>query len=273
MESVFTPFPIAPMADPLQLLSLFVLALVAGTIDAMAGGGGLLTVPGLMATGIPPVSALATNKFQAIFSSMSATLHFWREGRLELRALWRPAVMSMLGAASGAASLSFVDPGLLKALVPFLLIGVCGWLLLSQDFGREPGPARLPFWLVGFTFVPLIGAYDGFFGPGTGTFFALGLVALLGIGLDQATAQAKLYNFMSNLGALAFFLVKGHIVWPFAIVMACGMMAGGSLGARLVIRHGTGLIKPLLIVMSLVMSLRLLWQQGTLAQIWGMFGA
>lgn len=260
------------MGDPLQLAGLFALALVAGTIDAMAGGGGLLTVPGLMATGIPPISALATNKFQAIFSSFSASLHFWRQGRIDLKALWRPALMSMAGAMCGAASLSFVDPATLRLLVPFFLIGICGWMLLSQDFGRHPGPARLPFFVVSFTFVPLIGAYDGFFGPGTGTFFALGLVALLGISLDQATMQAKLYNFMSNAGALAFFLVKGHIVWSYGIVMACGMMAGGSLGARLVIRHGTGLIRPLLIVMSLAMSLRLLWQNGTLQQLWAAAG-
>lgn len=260
------------MADPLHLAGLFVLALVAGTIDAMAGGGGLLTVPGLMATGIPPISALATNKFQAIFSSASATVHFWRSGRLDLRACWRPAVMSMLGAIAGAASLTLIDPGTLRALVPFFLIGVCGWLLLSEDFGREPGPARLSFLVTAVTFVPLIGAYDGFFGPGTGTFFALGLVALLGIGLDQATMQAKLYNFASNLGALAFFLINGKIVWPFAIVMACGMVTGGSIGAHLVLRHGTGLIKPLLIVTSLAMSARLLWQQGIPQQLWASFG-
>lgn len=260
------------MHDPLQLAGLFVLALAAGTIDAMAGGGGLLTVPGLMATGIPPISALATNKMQAIFSSLSATVHFWRSGRLDLRACWRPALMSMLGAVGGAASLTFIDPGTLRSLMPFFLIGVCGWLLLSEDFGHNPGPARLSFAATGFTFVPLIGAYDGFFGPGTGTFFAIGLVTLLGIGLDQATMQAKLYNFMSNLGALLFFLVEGHIVWPFAIVMACGMIVGGSIGARLVLRHGTRLIKPLLIATSLAMSVRLLWQNGTLQQIWSFFG-
>jgi uncharacterized protein len=260
------------MADPYQLAGLFVLALVAGTIDAMAGGGGLLTVPGLMATGIPPIAALATNKMQAIFSSLSATVHFWRSGRLNLRACWHPALMSMAGAACGAASLTFIDPGTLRTLVPFFLIGVCGWLLLSEDFGKKPGRARLSFAATSFTLVPLIAAYDGFFGPGTGTFFAFGLVTLLGIGLDQATMQAKLYNFMSNLGALLFFLASGHIVWPFAVVMACGMIVGGSIGARLVLRHGTGLIKPILIVMSLAMSARLLWQQGTLQQIWTAFG-
>ncbi len=256
------------MFEPFQLLGLFVLALVAGTIDAMAGGGGLLTVPGLMATGIPPISALATNKMSAIFSPLSATWHFWRSGRIAIGKRWRPAMLSLLGAACGAAGLSFIDPGVLKALVPFLLIGICGWLLLSEDLGKTPGEARLSFAVTSMTLIPLVAAYDGFFGPGTGTFFALGLVGLAGFTLDQATIEAKLYNLMSNLGALLFFLAKGHVVWPFAIVMACGMVTGGAIGARLVLKHGTGLIRPLLIVMSLAMSLRLLWQNGTLAQWW-----
>jgi hypothetical protein len=260
------------MFDPLLLLGLFVLALVAGTIDAMAGGGGLLTVPGLMATGIPPVSVLATNKMSGIFSPLSATWHFWRQGRIDILKLWRPALLALVGAACGAASVSFVNPAALKQLVPFLLMAICGWLLLSEDLGKVPGKARFSFAVVSVTLIPLVAAYDGFFGPGTGTFFALGMVGLAGFTLDQATIEAKLYNLMSNLGALLFFLVKGHIVWPFAIVMACGMVAGGAIGARLVIRHGTGLIKPLLIVMSLAMSVRLLWQNGTLAQWAAMVG-
>jgi uncharacterized membrane protein YfcA len=260
------------MYDPLQLLGLFVLALVAGTIDAMAGGGGLLTIPGLMATGLPPVTVLATNKFQAIFSSASATYHFWKSGRLPVLKLWKPALASMLAAAAGAASLTFINPGLLRDMVPFLLIGICGWLLLSDDLGKEPGAARVKFSVLAVTLVPLVGFYDGFFGPGTGTFFAMGMVALGGFALDQATMRAKLFNFMSNLGALIFFLFTGHIVWIIAIVMACGMVTGGAIGARLVLKHGTGLIKPLLIVTSLAMSVRLLWQNGTLAAWASAFG-
>jgi uncharacterized membrane protein YfcA len=253
------------MFDPLQLFGLFVLALVAGTIDAMAGGGGLLTIPGLMATGLPPVTALATNKFQAIFSPLSAAWHFWRSGRLPVLKLWKPALFAMLGSACGAASLTFINPGVLRNLVPFFLMAICGWLLLSDDLGKEPRTARMKLSMFAVSVVPLIAFYDGFFGPGTGTFFAMSMVGLAGLALDQATMQAKLYNFMSNLGALIFFLFTGHIVWIVAIVMACGMVTGGAIGARLVLKHGTGLIKPLLIVTSLAMSVRLLWQNGTLA--------
>lgn len=256
------------MTDPLQLFGLFVLALIAGTIDAMAGGGGLLTIPGLMATGLPPISVLATNKMSAIFSPLSAAYHFWKAGRLDIVKLWKPALLSGLGAACGAASLTFIDPGLLKQLVPFFLIAICGWLLLSEDLGKTEGPVRVKFAVLAVSLVPLIGFYDGFFGPGTGTFFAMSMVGLAGLTLDQATVHAKLFNFMSNLGALIFFLFTGHIVWIIAVVMACGMVAGGALGARLVLRHGTALVKPILIVMSLAMSARLLWQNGTLATLW-----
>lgn len=255
------------MFDPVLLSGLFLLALIAGTIDAMAGGGGLLTVPGLMATGLPPVSVLATNKMSAIFSPISACYHFWRAGRLNITKLWRPALLSASGAALGAATISLVNPNILKQLVPFFLMAICGWMLLSADFGKAPSKPKISHALAGMTLVPLVGFYDGFFGPGTGTFFALGMVGLAGLTLDQATVEAKLFNLMSNLGALIFFLVKGHIVWSFAIVMACGMVTGGAIGAKLVLKHGTGLIKPLLIVTSLAMSLRLLWQNGTLAGI------
>jgi len=258
--------------DPLYLSGLFAIALVAGTIDAVAGGGGLLTLPALMATGIPPISALATNKAQAIFSSFGATLHFWRKGRIDLAALKRPALMSFLGAVAGAACVSFVDPATLKALVPFLLIAICVWLAFNPRVGEGSRP-RFSLAVIGLTLVPLIGFYDGFLGPGTGTFFALGLVGLAGLSLDEATIEAKLCNFMSNLGALAFFLFAGHIVWLYGAVMAVGMMAGGQIGARLVLRHGTGLIRPLLIVTSLGMSIRLLWQSGTIAQLWALIAA
>jgi uncharacterized protein len=251
------------MVDPLQLFGLFVLALVAGTIDAMAGGGGLLTIPGLMATGLPPISVLATNKMSAIFSPLTASYHFWKSGRLPILKLWKPALLAMLAAMCGAASLTVIDPGMLRQLVPFFLIAICGWLLMSDDLGKEPGTSRMKFATVAVTVVPLIAFYDGFFGPGTGTFFAMSLVGLAGLALDSATMQAKLYNVMSNFGALMFFLFSGHIVWIIALVMASGMIAGGAIGARLVLKHGTGLIKPLLIVTSLTMSARLLWQNGT----------
>lgn len=251
----------------LTLAGLFLLAVVSGTIDAMAGGGGLLNVPALMATGLNPVTALATNKLQGIFSSLSATLHFWRKGHLRLRDHIVPGLAAFFGAIIGAASLSFIDPQILKIIVPFLLIGIAIWLLLSPKLGDMPKKARLSFAAGAVTLIPLIGFYDGFFGPGAGTFYALGIVALLGLNLNQATMRAKIYNFMSNLGGLIFFLFTAHIAWAAGGVMIVGTILGGNIGARLVVKHGTGLIKPMLVVMSLGMSIKLLWQQGLIQKI------
>lgn len=241
-----------------MLAGLFGLALVAGTVDAMAGGGGLLTVPGLMVTGLNPLSVLATNKAQAVFSPFSAAAHFWRKGALDLRANLLPAVASFFGAMGGAVAVSAVGQGALKTLVPYLLIGIALWLLFSPKLGEVTRKARIYPTVFFLTYVPAIGFYDGFLGPGTGTFFSLGMVGLMGLTLQDATVRARLYNFASNLGALLFWIFSGHIVWIYGIVMAVGMLIGGNIGARLVLKHGTALIKPLLVAISLAMSLKLL---------------
>ena len=245
-------------ADFLTYGGLFVLALVAGTVDAMAGGGGLLTVPGLFATGLEPVSVFATNKVQGIFSSLSATVHFWRQGKLNLRENALPAFASFAGAAGGAASLTLVDPQFLRDAVPYLLIAVAIWVLFSPKLGHVESTARLRPEVYGLTLVPIIGFYDGFFGPGTGTFFALSMVALRGHTLSEATVRAKLFNLASNVGALSVFIFSGHIAWAYGLVMAVGMIIGGNIGARLVLKHGTALIRPLLVIVSIAMSIRLL---------------
>jgi uncharacterized membrane protein YfcA len=257
------------MEDPslLTLLWLFALALVAAIVDAMAGGGGLLTVPGLLATGIDPVSALATNKFQGVFGPLSATLHFRKKQRIKLRKQWLPAVAAFLGGALGAFCVTQISPEALKTLLPILLIALAVWVLLQPRLGEIAKKARISAITYGLIFAPVIGFHDGFIGPGTGSFFALSGVALLGLTLDEATIRAKLYNFMSNLGPLCVFLIAGKVIWIYGCVMAVGTMIGGNIGARLILAHGTKLVKPILVVMSLLMSAKLLWQQGILQKL------
>jgi uncharacterized protein len=249
------------------LILLFALAVFAGLIDTMAGGGGLLVVPGLMAAGLDPVSAFATNKFQAIFGTASATAHFWRKGRVSLKKHLLPAIVAFLSSIGGAVALTRLDPGLLKAAVPFILISIASLLLIKPDLGDVPRRALLSPFAGTLTLVPLVGLYDGFFGPGTGTFFALGAVAILGSTLEEATILAKIYNFASNLGGLLFLASDGHAVWTFGAVMALGTLIGGNLGARLVLKHGVSIIKPFVVAMSLAMSVKLLWQQGTIQEV------
>jgi len=248
--------------DLVALLLLFLLALIAGTIDAMAGGGGLLTVPGLLATGIDPVSALGTNKFQGCFGTAAATFRFWMLGKLALCEHVTGVGATLAGALAGAIAVFFIPPQHLRTFIPFLLIGVALWVLCQPKLGEVARKARLSPLAYSLTILPLIGFYDGFLGPGTGSFYALSAVALLGLRLEEATARAKLFNFMSNLAPTLYFAAQGKIVWLYAAAMVPGMILGGTLGAHLVLRHGAKLIRPMLVVMSLAMSVKLLWDQG-----------
>lgn len=257
------------MEDPafLTYVLLFILALVAGTIDAMAGGGGLLNIPGLMATGLDAVPAMATNKFQGVFGTAAAAYRFWREGKLVLKQCLAGAALAFFGSVLGAYAVTQVAPDNLKLFIPFLLMAIAFWVLLSPRLGDVDARPRLSLRAYTVLFTPLIGFYDGFLGPGAGSFFALSMVFFLGLKLDIATARAKFFNFMSNLGPLLFFLFAGKIVWPFALVMTAGNIIGGNLGARLVITYGTSLIRPLLVLTSLAMSIKLLHQQGVFEKV------
>ncbi len=250
------------MSDPTLILGLlFALALVAGMVDAIAGGGGLITVPALLWAGLPPVQALATNKAQGVFGTFAATAGFIRCGAIDLRRSLPAVVCTFVGAAVGAVTVQVLSTDLLARLVPVLLIGFAVYFLLSPRVSdvrsrRRIGP--IPFaLLIGLG----VGWYDGFFGPGTGTLFAFAYVALLGEGLRGATAHAKLLNFTSNLAALLLFSTGAHIAWDLALVMAAGQLMGGWIGAHLVLRHGARLIRPVLVVVSLAVSAKLLWEQ------------
>lgn len=239
---------------------MFMLALGAGLVDAIAGGGGLITVPALLWAGLPPVAALATNKAQAVWGSFAATAHFVREGAIDLKRAAFMVACTFAGSALGALLVQHLGSELLARLVPVLLIAFALYFLFSPRVSDLDSRQRIGLSVFALTVGFGIGFYDGFFGPGTGTFFAMGFVALLGFGMRRATAHAKLLNFTSNLAALLLFLLGGHVVWSLALIMAGGQLAGGWLGAHLVLRHGTRLIKPVLVVASLAISAKLLMQ-------------
>lgn len=243
----------------LELAPLLVgLALLAGLIDAIAGGGGLITVPLLLWVGLSPVEALATNKAQAVWGSFAATANFVRRGAVDLRGAARTVACTFAGAAAGALLVQHLATDLLERLVPLLLIGFALYFLFSPRVSDIDSQHRIGETAFALVIGTAVGFYDGFFGPGTGTFFAMGYVALLGYGLRRATAHAKLMNFTSNLAALLIFLFGGHVVWAVALMMAAGQLVGGWIGAHLVLRHGAPLIRPVLVTASLAVSLKLL---------------
>jgi uncharacterized membrane protein YfcA len=239
---------------------LFLLALAAGLVDAMAGGGGLITVPALLWSGLDPVSALATNKAQAVFGSFTATANFVYRGTVDLRRARLSVLCTFIGAGSGALLVQYLGGELLSRLIPLLLMAFALYFLFSPRVSDVDSHNRIGEPAFALLVGTGIGFYDGFFGPGTGTFFAMAFVALLGYNLRRATAHAKLLNFTSNLAALLLFIAGGHVVWRIGLVMGVGQLIGAWVGSHLVLRHGTRLIRPVLVLASMAVSLKLLLQ-------------
>jgi len=236
---------------------LMAVAFVAGVIDALAGGGGLLTIPALMAAGIAPVAAIATNKLQSSFGTASAVYAFARKGRIDFRRFRKPALAAFAGSALGAWTLQRVSPAFLSGLIPLLLIAMVVYFALAPKASEEDRHSRLgPAALIGF--VAAIGFYDGFFGPGTGAFLTTALVALFGMGLVSATAHTKFLNLSSNVAALIALILGGKVLWTLGLLMALSSVLGGQLGAHLALRVGAKVIRPLLLVMSSLLTAKLL---------------
>jgi len=245
--------------DPLILLALGAVGLLAGFVDAIAGGGGLVALPALLSAGLPPVAALATNKLQGSIGTAIASLTYWRRGLVKLRPLLPSMAVTFAGSLLGAFTVKGIDTSLLSLAVPVALIGIAVYFAFAPKLTDADRHARLrfPAWVPVMGFA--IGYYDGIFGPGTGSFLTMGFVTLFGLGLTRAAGHTKILNLMSNLGALALFLPSGDVVWPVAIVMAAGQIAGGYLGARTGIRFGARLIRPLIITVSVILALRLIF--------------
>ena len=242
----------------LILLFLFAAAMLAGFIDAIAGGGGMVTIPAMLLAGLPPLQVLGTNKLQSLFGSGSASLAYARHGHVDLRGQLPMALMAALGAALGALLATVVPAWVLKAILPFLLIGIALYFGFKPEIGEVDRHRRLSTTAFALTFVPVIGFYDGVFGPGTGSFLMLGFIALAGYGVLKATAHTKFLNFGSNLGAFVVFLAHGAILWKVGLVMGAGQFLGAQLGSRYAMKRGAKIIKPLLVIVSLALAVRLL---------------
>jgi len=243
----------------LLLPILFGAAFVAGLIDAIAGGGGLITVPVLMGIGLPPQVVLGTNKLQASFGSGSAMLHFVRAGTVKMSDCWTGILWTAIGAALGVWAVQLLDATVLKQMIPWLLAVIAVYTLFSPRLGADDSHARMKPGLFYLLFGISIGFYDGFFGPGTGSFWTMALMLLLGCSMMRATATTKVMNFTSNFVALIFFLAVGQVRFVEGIVMGVGQFLGARVGSRLVITRGTAFIRPVFITMVLALVARLIY--------------
>jgi uncharacterized membrane protein YfcA len=246
------------MLDAWTYAALTVVAAIAGCVDAIAGGGGLIVIPALLFAGVPPLQSLGTNKLQSVCGTAIALRNYWRSGLVE----WRPnrstAVMVFAGAVAGAIIVQLIQTRVLNLIVPLLLVGAALYVLLSPRMTDDDAHHRLSR----AAYIPVggaIGFYDGFFGPGAGTFYTTSLVALRGYGLTKATAVTKLVNLTSASASLLLFAFGGHIAWLLGLCMAVGAMAGGWVGSHTALRFGARLIRPLLVIISLALTSRLIW--------------
>jgi hypothetical protein len=241
-------------------LMLILAAFVAGFVDSIAGGGGLIAMPMLLIAGASPLEALATNKLQGAFGAGTATLAYARAGHVRLKDQLGMAAVSALAAALGALVAKAMPADVLRIIMPVILVAVAAFFALKPGLSDMDRAQRLSHSAFTFTAVPLIAAYDGFFGPGTGSFFMLAFVMLAGFGMLKATAHTKLLNFASNIGSLAIFIPSGAMWWGVGIGMGLAQIAGATLGAKMAMKIGARLIKPLIVTVSIAMALRLLWQ-------------
>jgi len=240
------------------LLLLFLTGFLAGMVDAVAGGGGLITLPVLLAVGLGPTEALATNKLQGSFGTLSSSLYFVRRNMVNPKEIGFLIACTFVGSALGTLLVRHLNTELLIRVIPVLLIMTAlyfwfGPRLREQTTGPKTGSS-----VFALTVGVGVGFYDGFFGPGAGSFFAVGFVALLGFNLVQATAHTKVLNFTSNFASLLVFAFAGYCVWSVGLVMAAGQLIGARVGARLVILKGGRIIRPLIVIVSLLISLKLL---------------
>lgn len=245
------------LAQDYLLPILFFTGLLAGTVDAIAGGGGLISVPVLFSIGIPPHLALGTNKLQGCFGTAIATYSYYRQGWLKRQGLVKGIVYSFIGAVLGAIVSQYLSSAILKKIIPVLLFLVLLYTFFSPKLGsieEKPKMTENGFY---FIFGSLLGFYDGFFGPGTGSFWLFLLVFFLGQNLLKATAYTKVFNLNTNLAAIICFALGNNIDYKLAFFMAIGQVIGGWLGAYLAIRKGVKLIRPifLLVVTSTIITL------------------
>ena len=241
---------------------LFVVALLAGFVDSIAGGGGLITVPALLAIGLSPAQALATNKLQSSSGALTASLYFVRRGVVKLKDMRLAIAMTFAGSALGTILVQTIDASVLAKIIPFLLMGIAAYFIFSRSTGDdEKRVAKITMPVFSCTAAMAIGFYDGFFGPGTGSFFAIAFVSLLGFSLTRATAHTKVLNCTSNIASLLFFILGGQVVWAVGGIMIFGQFIGARLGSRMVMTRGQQIIRPMIVIISLVMTGKLMWEQ------------
>lgn len=241
---------------------LITVAFVAGFLDTLAGGGGLLTLPALILSGMPPLAALGTNKLQGTMGTATATFVMLRTRRVGWKEVKLLMQAAFLGSALGTVAVQFINTAILNFVIPTVLVLTAIYFLvvpLDKLGGHRP---RISMAVYRKMVVPFIGCYDGMFGPGTGSFFALSGVSLRGQGLIDATAVAKTLNFSTNIASLVVFAVAGKVVWMVGILMMLGQFSGAWVGSYCLLKIDARYLRLLVVLMCLAMLVRYGYSSG-----------
>lgn len=237
--------------NPLFLLLFFFTGLFSGFIDSIAGGGGLISVPVLLMTGMPPQMVLGTNKFQASFGSFTSAYNYISKGIIGLRECVWGIVFTFTGSATGSFLVQQISADFVRHLIPFMLIPIALYTFFGGSFSENRNQ-RMPLNLFFFIFGLLLGFYDGFFGPGTGSFWTAALLFFMGFELTRATGATKVMNFTSNVTALGLFVIGGNIDYRTGLIMAVGTATGARIGSNMAAAKGAGFIRPVFILVVIV---------------------
>jgi len=242
---------------PEILFMLFWVGFVSGLIDSIAGGGGLIALPALLFAGLPPQAALGTNKLQGSFGTLTAAWNYIRRGDATLQQAVPGILSTLIGATAGTALVQSLDPAFIEPLIPFLLSLVFIYTLFSGHLGKEDKAPKLSKNFFYMLFGLFLGFYDGFFGPGTGSFWTVAFMVFAGFNMTKATGFTKIMNFTSNIVALFWFILGGNVVYSVGFTMASGQVIGARIGSNLAISRGTGFIRPVFLLVVLLTIIRL----------------
>lgn len=240
--------------DPQLVMILIGFGFLAAFIDSVVGGGGLIALPALLFTGMSPSAAVATNKLAGTMGSLTSTITFYRSGKLDIKSVIKFFPLTFIGSMIGAWIVHLLNPELLKPLMLIMLAAVAIYTIFKKDWGDVSAVKKLskPKFLLFLAVLTIIGFYDGFLGPGTGSFL---IFAFLIVGYDflKAAGNAKLLNFGSNIGALFMFMYLGQINYTYGLIMGVAQIAGAICGSKYAIKRGSGYVRGLFIAVTVVL--------------------
>ena len=250
----------------LELLSfLFFIAIVAGLIDTLAGGGGLISLPALILAGVPPLTALGTNKLQGSMGTATATFLMFRNRRISYQECKPLMKTAFIGATVGAIAVQFINTDILSFVIPVVLLLIVVYFIGSPLMKKKNQQSHLSNSHYKNRIVPSIGFYDGMFGPGTGSFFALAGVSCQGHDLIKSTAIAKSLNFATNIASLIIFVSAGHIAWIIGLSMMLGQSIGAYFGAHFLFKIKPFYLRMIVVIMSTSMLIKYSYSMGWFA--------